>query len=97
MMQQKQLKYLNQNTKSKESNNNTNTLNTNKEMKKNADRFLQGYLCALSMLLQKEGGASTQARELLKEGGGYNLGLWHKCGIDENDIEVFKKYRKQLI
>ncbi len=65
---------------------------------KDKSEFCQGYLCAVSALIQMHQGVETQTRELFKAGAGaYNLSKMRKWGIDEGDIAVFEKYKKELI
>jgi hypothetical protein len=60
--------------------------------------FQQGFLCAICAMIHKERGVTTPVKETFDElGGGYDLKLWRKWGIDEYDIEILKKYRKELI
>lgn len=67
------------------------------EGKKQDYRFEQGYLCAVCALINMNDRIDTDTYELFRAlGGGYDLKLWRKWGIDESDIETLKKYRKQL-
>ncbi len=62
------------------------------------DRFQQGYLCAVSALIRMHEGVDTQTKELFGAGAGkYDIKKMRAWGVDEYDIDVFKKYRKELI
>jgi len=61
-------------------------------------RFNQGYLCAVAALINMDGQVETRTKELFIAGvGKYDLRKMRQWGIDEQDIEVFKKHRKELI
>jgi hypothetical protein len=65
-------------------------------MKKDSE-FKQGYACAVVTLIQLERGVETQTRELFRAGfGSYNLEALKSAGIDEFDLSILKKYRKEL-
>lgn len=60
--------------------------------------WIQGYACAVATLIVMDNGVNTQTKELLNSGlGKYNLKKFRMWGIDESDIETFKKHRKELI
>lgn len=69
--------------------------NVNKKDSNN--RFVQGFACACAKMMLMDGGVSTPTKELFDAGvGEYNLKRFRQIGIDEYDIEIFKKYRKDL-
>jgi len=60
--------------------------------------FQQGYACAVCALIQMDGQVETGTRELFSAGlGEYNIKKFRKWGIDEFDISILKKHRKELI
>lgn len=62
------------------------------------NRFIQGFACACAKLMLMDGGVSTPTKELFEAGvGKYDLRRFRQIGIDEYDIEIFKKYRKELL
>lgn len=61
------------------------------------DRWIAGYMCAVAMLINKQGLVNTECRELFSEGGGKkSLKELEKLGVDKADIELFKKHKKEL-
>lgn len=61
------------------------------------NRFNQGYLCAVATLIRMNNEVDTQTKELFRSGvGEYNLRKMRQWGVDESDIEIFKKFRKEL-
>ena len=73
----------------------------NKELKKvDAERnncFLQGYICAVVVLINLNGEVDTRTRELYRDGvGNLTLSALNKRGIDEYDLSVLEKYWTQL-
>jgi len=67
--------------------------------KEKIDRFTQGFACAVATLIRMNNYmVETDARELFSAGlGKYDLKKFRQQGVDEYDIEVFKKCRKELI
>lgn len=61
------------------------------------DDFARGYFCCVAALIEMDKGVETQTKELLNAYGGYNIKKWREWGVDEHDINIFKKYRKQII
>lgn len=60
--------------------------------------FMQGCACVISKLIVMDRGVETDTREVFRAClGEYVLKKFRSYGIDEYDLEVFKKYRKQLI
>jgi len=60
--------------------------------------FIQGFACAVAALIIMDRQVETATRELFGSGlGKYDLKKFREWGIDEYDINVFKKYRKQLL
>lgn len=59
-------------------------------MKRN--EWIQGYACALAVYLKLVGVNDTYADEMWREIGSVENA--RKAGVDENDIEEFKKYWK---
>lgn len=63
----------------------------------NKDYFMQGYICAVVTMIELNRGVDTVTLELFKAGlGKYDLQKFRKAGVDEHDLNVLKKYRKQL-
>jgi len=61
-------------------------------------RFQQGYACAVANLITLDREVNASTRDLFHSGlGEYNLIKLRRWGIDEQDINLFKKYRKELI
>lgn len=59
--------------------------------------FQQGYACAVATMIAMNMGVETDVRELFHAGlGNYDLKKFRKWKIAEDDIEVFKKYRKEI-
>lgn len=59
--------------------------------------FAQGFACAVSALINMEREVNTTTRELFHTGlGEYDLKKFRRWGIDEHDINNFKKFRKEL-
>lgn len=57
------------------------------------NKFTQGYACCVSTLIWMDGEANTQARELYVAGiGNKTEKQLRKEGVDQQDIDRFKKY-----
>jgi len=57
------------------------------------DRFMQGYVCALCVLLQMEGCVSTEISELFGSGvGNMSLKQLKEAGIDKSDLDILEKH-----
>lgn len=54
------------------------------------DRFIQGYACAVATLIRLNEGATTDVKELFR--GGLNMDTLGAHGVDEDDINIFRKY-----
>jgi len=73
----------------------------NKELKKlDVERhkgFFQGYVCAVVVLINLNGGVDTRTRELYRDGvGKLTLSALKKRGVDEYDLSVLEKYWSEL-
>lgn len=64
-------------------------------MKKKINQFAQGYLCCIAKMIESEGGVTTMIEELYIAGG-YRLSEMKNIGIDEYDIDLFRKYNSEL-
>lgn len=62
-------------------------------VEKTADRFLQGYACAVANICRLNGEADTRTCELFRDGIGKMANL-KDAGVDESDLEILKKYFK---
>lgn len=64
-----------------------------KEKSGSTNDWVRGYACAVAMLLKKNGINDTYTDELFREGIG-TIQTAIDAGVDESDIEEFKKYYK---
>lgn len=61
------------------------------------NEFLQGYVCAVVVLINYNGEVDTRTRELYRDGvGNLTLSELKKSGIDEYDLSVLEKYWPEL-
>ena len=59
--------------------------------------FIQGYICAVVVLIDLNGEVDTRTRELYRAGvGQLTLSALNKRGIDEYDLSVLEKYWPEL-
>lgn len=66
-------------------------------MKNKKDKFIQGYACAVACAIQQIDEVNTITKELFQSGlGSMTIQQLTDAGVDEHDIEVFKKYWREL-
>ena len=59
--------------------------------------FLQGYICAVVVLIHLNGEVDTRTRELYSDGvGQLTLSALKKRGIDEYDLSILEQYWSEL-
>ena len=59
--------------------------------------FQKGYACAVATMIKMNMRVDTDVRELFHAGlGNYDIMKFRKWKIAEDDIEVFKKFRKEI-
>lgn len=55
------------------------------------DKWLQGYVCAITILIKLEGCVTANIKELIKAGG-VSIDLCRKAGCSQEDIHILKEY-----
>lgn len=61
------------------------------------DKWTQGFICAVCVLIQMEGCVNTQIMELYKVGSSNkSIKQLELIGIDVSDLDVIKRYWNQL-
>jgi hypothetical protein len=76
-------------------------MSNNKELKKiytvRNNAFLQGYVCAVVVLIHLNGEVDTRTREMYSDGvGKLTLSALKRRGIDEYDLSVLEQFWSEL-
>lgn len=68
----------------------------NKKIEKN-DCFIQGYVCAIVVMINLNGAVTTDIRDLFRNGvGQLTLSTLKKIGVDEYDLSILENYWSEL-
>jgi hypothetical protein len=63
----------------------------------NTDRFTQGYIAAVSCLIQQHDEVDTVTKEVFRSGvGNISLASLEKAGVDIHDLQLLKRFWKEL-
>ncbi len=61
------------------------------------DKWTQGFVCAIVILIQLDGLVTTQTKEAFRAGlGNISLLGLAQCGVDVHDLKLLKKHWKGL-
>jgi hypothetical protein len=76
-------------------------MSNNKELKKidteRNNAFLQGYVCAVVVLINLNGEVDVRTREMYRDGvGQLTLSALKRRGIDEYDLSVLEQFWSEL-
>lgn len=64
---------------------------------KESAEFVQGYVCAVTCLIQLNGGVDVRTKEVFEAGiGGKSLSALKECGVDEYDLGILKEHWRDL-
>jgi hypothetical protein len=68
-------------------------MSTLSKIKTHKNNFLQGYVCAVVVLINLNGEVDTRTREMFRNGvGALTLSALKKSGVDEYDLSILKQY-----